>query len=81
MREIRANGEESNVDKTISILLHAGMSTPCLREAAARGVDVESAGRYRVSFTVSGLGIWQMSVLEFLCVWKHESGEDTFEDN
>eukprot|EP00929_Paragymnodinium_shiwhaense_P050598 TRINITY_DN25479_c0_g2_i1.p1 TRINITY_DN25479_c0_g2~~TRINITY_DN25479_c0_g2_i1.p1 ORF type:complete len:554 (+),score=79.53 TRINITY_DN25479_c0_g2_i1:150-1811(+) len=37
------------VDHTIEVLIHAGMSTSCLRKTASAGVDVQDAGHMEVA--------------------------------
>jgi len=57
-------GDESEaVDASIRVLLAAGMSTPGLRKAAARGVDVKSAADLRLAIAWVGLGMWLLSNL------------------
>jgi len=47
-----------DVDASIQVLLDSGMSTYCLREAAARGVDVRGAADLRWSHCALGLLVW-----------------------
>jgi len=44
--ELSSSGEEAYVDEAVGVLISAGMSTPCLREAAALVGELNQAGRW-----------------------------------
>lgn len=46
------------VDECVGVLINAGMSTPALRVAAARGVDVRGAGETRLGVAWLGVSLW-----------------------
>jgi hypothetical protein len=62
LREIRSNEEEEAVDDAIDLLRKAGMSTPALQNAAARGVVVRGAANFH-----SRAGIF-LNLLKWWCL-------------
>jgi len=53
--------QQAKVDAAISVLVRSGMATANLQEAAARGLVVENAGFFRISFLSLGIGGWCVS--------------------
>jgi len=49
LAEIQDTHQGAKVEEAISVLIRAGMSTPALRRAAAKGIDVSGAGRWSLA--------------------------------
>lgn len=64
-------GEESAVDTTIDSLIRASMSTDDLRQAAEKGLPIDSSGTLRVCLATFGWVSWFMNgfIHAFMRIW------------
>jgi len=62
LAEIDDSIGQHTVDETIQVLLMAGLSTPSLRAAHKKGVDISCAGRVRLKYCWLALANWIVQI-------------------
>lgn len=66
LSEIQADGDETEVDNTIAVLLVSGMSSRDLRVAHAHGIDVKQVGVIKRKYAFAFCNVWFTEVMRNL---------------
>jgi hypothetical protein len=67
LSEIQAHSQEEQVNEAVEVLILAGMSTPSLRLAAARGAGcIRGAGQWRSTAVAIPFAVWVLTPLSHI---------------